>query len=565
MMPAVDLFDLTAALARPAEVEDELTAFLRIAEEREARKSRTLSAFVAKYRDDFPGFCRCLDILTKDAKRVPLELSSIQLRYAAARTSRDVILKPRQVGITTEEQARDIWHFLSVPGARVVLVCQSITGNGPTRELSGRFDIMFEALRRHVDFRFKSESKTEWILEETDAKLTIVEAGASVASAAKKGRSGTITRLHTTEVAFWEHAGETLNAMLECVPVASTGSEVVFESTPNGAGADDIDDPKSANGRDTFYRMWQAISKGESEYKGHFIRWLDEPTYSIALEPGETIEPKTPREEQATRAGATPEQLKWYRQKVENKGQDQVDQEYPTDDITCWLTSGRSFFDREQTERLLMAAKEPLRVLDGDVDGAHCSLRILAEPDEDSEYVLAVDTSEGGGGDRGAGMMFQRGTGRHVATLFGQLKPHDLACASARAGIIYGGAVIVVERNNHGHSVLRALDAEQHYPNIYSGSDDKPGWLTTSASRPAALDAFEDAHRKGEFTTTDRLVIGEIRTFVVKNGKPQSANGAHDDLVMSAVIGWDVLSRTIPVDYTSHKYQVGSSRGRGRR
>lgn len=512
----------------------------------QAKAGTSPAAFVAKYANDYAGFCRQLEILPRSGPRTPLVLSTLQARYAAVRTPRDIILKPRQVGITTEEQARDIWFLLANPGSRVVVVCQSITGNAPTNELAGRFEIMFESLRRGgLNLNFRSETKTSWVLADTDAKLTIIEAGASQAAAQKKGRAGTITRLHLTETAFWEYAGETLTAMLECVPGPEHGSEIVFESTANGVGGDDRANQKGAAGASVFSWAYHDAKARLSGYKAHFIKWLDEPGYRTALEPGESIEPANDRERRAVAAGASPEQLKWLRQKVAEKSADQVDQEYPSDDETCWLVEGRTFFDRDVTQKLFGLKREPLRIERLSFNGSAGDLRVFAEPVQGAQYVAAVDTSEGSGGDRGGIIVYQRGTGAHVATVSGQFKPWDLARAAAEVGRLYNLANVVVERNNHGHACLRALDAEQKYPRVYQGTDEKPGWLTSAVSRTAALDAFEQAHRSGAWASADSNVLAEVRTFVVKNGKPQAASGANDDLVMAAAIGWDVVTKTV--------------------
>src|SRR5690606_13494558 len=103
----------------------------------------------------------------------------------------------------------------------------------------------------------------------------------------------------------------------------------------------------------------------------------------------------------------------------------------------------------------------------------------------------------------------------------------------------YNEARIVVERNNHGHAVLQAIDRESRYRRVFKDPrDGRPGWYSTEVSRSAALDAFEDAHRKGIWTTDDRDPLAELLTFVVdKKGKAAAATGAHDDLTMAAVIG----------------------------
>src|SRR5690606_4445144 len=127
----------------------------------------------------------------------------------------------------------------------------------------------------------------------------------------------------------------TMNALLECVPIAPH-TEVVLESTANGAAG-------------YFFDSYQDAKAGKSSFKAHFFYWLRQPEYAIPLEPGERIEPETERERAVVKAGGTLEQLKWYRQKVaDKKSQDLVDQEYPLDEDTCWLIAGRLFFDRDR-------------------------------------------------------------------------------------------------------------------------------------------------------------------------------------------------------------------------
>lgn len=482
------------------------------------------------YSDDFVGFCSLLEIIPKSGVRARFKLNEIQAAYCAARTQRDVSLKGRQIGFTTLEQARDIWFFLIKPGARVVATCQSISDHGPLNLLSQNYRVFFDSLRRRgYDIRFRSESRSEWLLADADASLRIVEAGASEASAEKKGRAGTITRLHMTETAFYEYAEETLNALLECVPGVEYGSEIVSESTPKGASG-------------VFYQQCQAAGEERSAYKLHFFPWFAHGEYRLPLIDGETIEAETDREKYLTAQGVSVEQIKWYRKKLADKGsQDLVDQEYPSDSKTCFLVSGRTFFDRSKTQNLLTASLSatPVEVSMGG------KLRIWEKPVQGLRYVIGVDTSEGTGGDPGAAIVYERDTGAHVATLHGQFPPWELARAVAEIGRRYNGATIAVERNNHGAAVLQALDKDEpRYTRVFLDRDEKPGWLNTEVSRTAGLDAFEDAHRRGDWLSADPILLGELLTFVVTDkGKAEAARGSHDDLVMAAMIGWDVIRK----------------------
>lgn len=487
------------------------------------------------WKGSFDEFCGLLDIIPKSGTRSKLRLNPIQRRYCAARSPRDIVLKPRQIGLTTLELARDVWIFLTRPGARVVVTCQSLTDHGPLKQLSTAIRTMLDGLRREgIDLQFRVEALAEWVLADRDASLRIVEAGASEAAAEKKGRSGTITRLHLTETAFYEYAQQTLNAMLECVPGPEYGSEVVSESTANGAAG-------------FFYEQYESASKGRGAYRAHFFPWFEQPEYRAALEPGEVIIAETDRERELVRRfNVSVEQLKWYRGKVVDKGQDLVDQEYPTDPETCWLISGRLFFDVGRTKALIASSRDPIEAKEVGREGSRGTLRVWQKPERDRGYVIAIDPSEGTGGDPGAAVVYDRESGEHVATVHGQFAPWELARIGAEVGLEYNRALLIVERNNHGRSVLDALTQSIRYGNVYVDRDKKHGWNNTSSSRPAALDALFDAHREKRWSSPDRTSLSEMLTFVVKDdGKAEAAKGAHDDLVIAHAIAWLVVSRPV--------------------
>lgn len=509
-----------------------------------------------QYSNDFPGFAALLDIIPKGGIRQKLSpLNAIQVRYCADRTPRDIVLKPRQIGFSTLEMARDIWFFLTRPGARVVVVVQSMTTHEAAKSVSTTMRTMLDGLvREGASLEFRTDSATEWTLG--DRSLRIIEAGASEAAATKKGRGGTISRLHITETAFYEFAEETLNALLECVPGPEYGTEIVSESTPNGAGG-------------VFHEQYVAAAAGRSGYAAHFFPWFWQEEYRTELDPGEVVVPTTPAEraQLARDPLLSAEQLKWYRWKIAEKrgNADLVAQEYPTDPETAFLVRGGSFFDRDATTALLHKTREPIAI---EMGGA---LRVWARAEAGVRYVVAADPSEGTGGDPGAAGVYRRDTGAHVATLHGQLQTWRMGELLSDIGHAYNDAMVVVERNNHGHAVLQSLQYASNdrkpYRNIYMGRDDKPGWLSTETSRAAALEALESAIRKGEWTTPDRAVLGELFTFVInpRTGKAEGAPGAHDDMVIMAAIAHDILIRARPMRLVSSTprpaYRFAGGRG----
>ena len=137
--------------------------------------------------------------------------------------------------------------------------------------------------------------------------------------------------------------------------------------------------------------------------------------------------------------------------------------------------------------------------------------------------------------------MIDRQTGVQCAELQSRLNPRDLARAAAELAREYNGALLVVERNNHGAAVLAYLEREMAGSaapvTLYEGADRMPGWLTDAASRPrmlAGLAALLSAE-PGLFGS-ERL-LHECRSFVTDaRGRSAAAPGAHDDLVMSMAI-----------------------------
>jgi hypothetical protein len=510
-------------------------------------------AIVRGFRS-FPSFCALLQVRDKTGKRVPFRLNRTQRKWVATRTNRDVCLKGRQVGLTTVILALMVYRFLTVPGARVVVVCQAMAEDKNVKEISTTIDIFLQSLEaRGLGLDFKTRTTTSWELDGRDAKLDVVTAGASEDAADKKFRSRTVTHLHCTEMAYWEYADATLRGALNSVPPEEFGSEVVMECTANGAAG-------------PFYEYCEQARRGEGDYAFHFYPWFSHEEYRTTLEPGEHVAPRTAFQRLLVeKYRLTPEQLKYWQSKVaEARGdEDFVNQELPSDPDTCFLVSGRSFFDAAQVGAMLAKATEPIRTQEihetgitqmRDGKSEVPAIRVWHEPVPGRDYVVSCDPSSGTGGvvqgsagSAGGSTVFERGTGRHMATLWGQFPEYLLAKYSVAVARKYNGALLVVERNNHGGTVLRAALAEQHYVRIFEDRDERPGWNTTPASRPVMLDTLAEAVRAKHFQTNDIYLLREMRTFIIdERGKPIHAKGARDDLVMTAGIGWDVVCRSMP-------------------
>jgi hypothetical protein len=500
---------------------------------------------LAKILGDFPSFCALLQISPQGGgERIALRLSPIQRARNATRTSRDIVLKSRKVYMTTLEMARDLWWFLTVKGARVVIVCQTEDDHSVRDTLADMLRTMLVSLREWIDIRLDVENQLLLKCYATDASLRIIEAGASRATAMKRARGTAINRLHVTELSVWgPFAIETLTVLLNAMPQDGSG-ETVLESTPNGAAG-------------YFYDTWQAAVAGNSHFRAQFYPWYHHPSYwaGTVLEVGEVIVPRDDEERRLESEGVPAEAIKWRRLMIGTQGADKIAQEYPGDPHSCFLLSGREFFDSPTTLALLKNASAPLRVIPIRGSGALAELRIWGLPVNGQDYCISADTSEGTGGDESAVIVREVGTNVHMATLSGQVKPGELALHLVRLALTYRrdkqtGALIVVERNGPGLTTLDRLVNVLGYRRVFHDRDQKPGWHTNVASRPAALAGLEQGQRDGTWRTLDTKTLEQMKLFVWREKgsgtfKAEADVGAKDDLIMAEAIGWDVLRRPI--------------------
>jgi hypothetical protein len=76
---------------------------------------------------------------------------------------------------------------------------------------------------------------------------------------------------------------------------------------------------------------------------------------------------------------------------------------------------------------------------------------------------------------------------------------------------------------------------------------EKYGFSTNSATRPAMLQLLKEAIDNQLIVIYDKLTINEMFSFIIKpNGKPEAEQGAHDDLVMSLAIAWQMYQTENP-------------------
>ena len=253
-------------------------------------------------------------------------------------------------------------------------------------------------------------------------------------------------------------------------------------------------------------------------------------------------------------------------------------QEYPTTVEEAFLSTGQAYFPTAKIASCMASAKSGVRgEIIANAEGVYKfeevpsgSLEIFKMPEQGMRYVIGGDTAEGlASGDSQILYVINQKTEECDAIYKSQVDPAEFAKEAYQIGKFYNWALLAVEVNKDGLWVNDSLE-KMGYTNLYYRKvfDDITqkitkffGWKTTSATRPFALAALKAVFiRKDNFP---KKLLEEMFTFVRNaKGRPEAMDKKHDDVVMSAAIGYAVLQEQgvynpeAPTEQYSHMRQV---------
>lgn len=477
------------------------------------------AASLAAVMLDLPSFGGLVEIPTTErgGGKVPFgwpQWHPEQRRFEEERTGRDLVLKPRQIGFSTLELARDLQFARTHEGVQVVVVVH--TGEAKN-ELFARVHTMVRALaRRGLVPDAKENTKTGLRWADNDSSIKIIEAGKDESTAAARGRSGTIHRLHVTECAFYAQPEETMTALL----AASEGAEIVIESTANGVG-------------NWFHEHVGKCRAGEFEdFAFHFFPWFEHPTRRV--KPGRYPAPLTKREQFWERKlrdlGCDDSQIAWWRRTVQKYGLDKALREFPPTVDAAFTVSTTKWFAPEHIDRLRGSVCDPIErrgLKRGETE--YGDLRMYAHPIPGTAYILAADPSGGMGNNAAAITVIEHRSGEPVACWDNnRVKPGEFGHVIAMVGRLYNNALAAPERNEWrdrdgndkegGLETIDVLERLERYPRIYRDpATKKPGWSMNGQTRPLVFGdlqkGIEDAD--SPLTTPDARTVDEAASLVL--------------------------------------------------
>lgn len=438
-----------------------------------------------------------------------LKQNHVQAQYTKNAGQRNIVLKARQMGISTWVAASFFLDTIARPGTMSVLVAHDMRAAASLFQIVDRFWRNLDDDLREGPLKRRFANVKQMVFGEIDSEFRI-----ETASDPDAGRGLTIQNLHCSELSRWPverglDAAATLAALRAAVVPQG---RIVLESTPSGNYG-------------CFYEEWHQAK--ESGYEPHFFPWWFEPAYRKKTRIKESSLTEEERELQKTHS-LDLEQIA-FRRSLTREYRGLAKQEFAEDAETCFLAGGDCYFEiKTVNDHLQFVTGLPATVK----AGVHSFLP--AKPKR--EYIIAADVAEGGSnGDYSCAQVIDAESALQCAEFHGRCTPRDFAAKLQQLAEEYNHAIVVVERNGPGGTVLDRL--KDTYEFLYMDESGKLGWLTGTHNRQAALSRLSNAFSDHPDLFSSVGLLTEMRSFVnQRNGSPCAASGSYDDRVMAMAI-----------------------------
>jgi hypothetical protein len=531
-----------------------------------------------------------------------LELLEASLEASEDSALEDYTLKCRRLGISTYYLADYLSDAIMESGHHVRIVAQDPK---TLKSLMKSLKEMYVSLRDEIRPLSKYDAKTELEFDDPEKDVTGSRVSISTVVAGKEetGRGDTITRLHLTEIPFWQGDAE-IAAVALCD--AAKGGKISGESTAKGVGdwfhRKCVQGKKKLGGvRFHFFAWWwnQNYQLADARFELEGDEWfllvghqsldaLDEDELAAArvttFTKEQRIKENLPLQSEIECAAQILDFLKqkghvaaealwtcdevarriaWRRQEIAKKGAKKFRVEYPENDADPFTQTGGTVFDQTYT----IVKCEP------------------RAPEVGHQYVVALDPSMGiEGADPAAESVIDRTTGEQVYFWAGYKKQDAQGADCCELSDRYNDAEIVIESNmgeaaileierlGYGHRLYKYLDT-QTQRDIDDGKISmrdayeraRPGLPMTERLKRLAIGLFEKAWREGEFKASSEGLCEEAKVFVQTGDKMGAKSGYHDDEIMCNCIGWFVVvtSQVGVVGFKSSGVKQASAQARG--
>lgn len=479
-----------------------------------------------------------------------------------------VILKGRQLGITTISLALDLyWHFTH-PGLQGTLTTDTEENRDMFRTT---LQMYMDGLPKEWKIPAVGHNRNQLSLKNRSRLFYQV---AGLRAKGSLGRGKAITYLHGTETSSWGDE-EGLASLLASLAETNPDRLYMFEST--------------ARGFNMFHDMYVTAKRARTQ-KAIFCGWWRNELYSIEADhnvykvywDGKL----TPEEKEWVKdikklygVEVNSRQMAWWRWKMHEGIKDDalMYQEFPPTEDYAFVMTGTSFFSNSRCTEAAKRAKLKTPDFYRYVMGSHfidtevlksserlATLTVWEEPIDTAYYVIGADPAYGSSdwADRFCLQVFRcyaDGLDQVAEFATSELNTYQFAWIIAHLAGAYknstlnlevngpGQAVIQELRNlkrqaaampsQMGHSLMDVLSSMQNYiwrkNDTLGGLTNSIGWITTHGSKERMLAYYKDYFEREMMSIYSMELLEEMKTIRREGGSISAPGRSKDDRVMA--------------------------------
>ena len=480
-----------------------------------------------------------------------------------------VILKGRQLGITTVSLALDLYWQFTHPGWQGTLVSDTEENRDMFRSTLGMY---IDGLPKEYKIPLVAHNRNQMVLKNR-SRIFYQIAG----NKARLGQGKAITYLHATETASWGN-DEGLASLIASLAEKNPQRLYIFEST--------------AQGFNMFHDMYKTAKRARTQ-RAIFCGWWRNEYYSVGPD---TKEYKVywdgklkPEEKEWVReikkmygVEINSRQMAWWRWKMAEGIKDEtlMYQEFPPTEDYAFVMTGTSFFSNSRCTDAAKHAKtldyECYRYAFGQLfQDTEClpssdrlaTLRVWQQPVDTAYYVIGADPAYGSSdwADRFCIQVYRvyaDGLDQVAEFATSELNTYQFAWVIAHIAGAYKNSTLNLEVNGPGQAVINelrnlkrlasamqgkmatdmmdVLGSMQNYiwrrNDTMGGLSNSIGFLTTSSSKERMLSYMKDYFERGMMGIFSMDLLEEMKGIVREDGFIGAPGRGKDDRVIAAAL-----------------------------
>ena len=482
-----------------------------------------------------------------------------------------VILKGRQLGITTISLALDLyWHFTH-PGLQGTLTTDTEENRDMFRSTLAMY---MDGLPKEYRIPILAHNRNQLSLKN---RSRIFYQVAGLRAKGSLGRGKAITYLHGTETSSWGDE-EGLASLLASLAETNPNRLYTFEST--------------ARGFNMFHDMYVTAKRARTQ-RAIFCGWWrnelymadpDSQVYKVYWDGKMTGEEKEWVRDikKLYNFEINSRQLAWWRWKMTEgiKDESLMYQEFPPTEDYAFVMTGTSFFSNSRctdaVKQLKRKSFDSYRYSFGanfqDTEVLKsterlATLKVWEEPIDTAYYVIGADPAYGSSdwADRFCIQVYRvyaDGLEQVAAFATSELNTYQFAWVIAHLAGAYKNSTLNLEVNGPGQAVINELrnlkrqaaamgsamgkDLMDVYANMQNyiwrrndtlgGMSNSIGWLTTSATKERMLNYMKDYFERGMMEINDMETVEEMKTMVRDGGSIEASGRNKDDRVIASAL-----------------------------